>query len=297
MWPHRILVTGAGGFVASHLIPALHGAFPGTQVVGAGHQPRPGLHPLDVTDPQSVSALVERLRPDACVHLAAIAAIAAARETPRLAWSVNLQGTLALAEAIFAHAPECLLVYVSSADIYGASFRCGRPLDEDAAPAPLNTYGATKAAADLALGALSAERQLRVVRVRPFNHTGPRQSADFVVPAFARQVARIAVGLQEPVIHTGALDPQRDFLDVRDVCQAYVACLRTPPEAGTVLNLASGVPRRVGDILADLLDRSGVKALVRPVSHLLRPSDIPVGLGHANRARMLLGWEPRIPWS
>ena len=75
---------------------------------------------------------------------------------------------------------------------------------------------------------------LRVLRMRPFNHTGPGQSDAFVVPAFARQVARIAAGLQPPVLQVGALDPQRDFLDVRDVCAAYAAglaarrCRRAP---------------------------------------------------------------------
>ena len=101
----------------------------------------------------------------------------------------------------------------------------GVALDESAAAAPMNTYAATKAAADLALGAMVNEG-LRVIRLRPFNHTGPGQSPDFVVPAFARQIARIETGLQPPVMRTGALAPRRDFLDVRDVYAAYIACLQ-----------------------------------------------------------------------
>ena len=87
-----------------------------------------------------------------------------------------------------------------------------------------NLYAASKAAADLALGAMTVDG-LRVVRVRPFNHTGPGQSPDLVVAAFARQVARIAAGVQAPVIDVGSLESWRDFLDVRDVCAAYMACI------------------------------------------------------------------------
>src|SRR6185437_13750265 len=90
--------------------------------------------------------------------------------------------------------------------------------------APINAYGATKAAADLALGSM-AEHGLRCVRLRPFNHTGPGQSEQFVVAAFARQIARIAAGLQPPLLEVGNIDTRRDFLDVRDVCSAYAACI------------------------------------------------------------------------
>ena len=295
MTPRRILVTGASGFVASHLIPRLGSAFPDAELTLCSIEP--GAVVLDVTDAAAVDALVGAVRPDACVHLAAIAAIPAARQDPELAWRVNLHGTLALARAVLRHAPECSFLYVSSADIYGRSFRAGIALDERAVPAPLNTYGATKAAADLAVGALAAEG-LRAVRLRPFNHTGPGQSDAFVVAAFARQVARVAAGLQPPVLRVGALDPQRDFLDVRDVCDAYVACLRHGDalEPGIILNLASGTPRRIGDVLDDLLRLAGVEAAPETGAALLRPTDIAVACGDAALARSLLDWAPRRAW-
>ena len=246
-----------------------------------------------------MQAGVEAARPDAVVHLAAVAAPAQARRDPDEAWRVNLGGTLNVARAILEAAPACTLLFASSADAYGASFRDGRALDETAALAPLNTYGATKAAADLALGALAAEAGLRCVRVRPFNHTGPGQSEAFVVPAFARQVARIAAGTQEPVLRVGALDPMRDFLDVRDVCAAYAAVLARRDELapGTILNVASGQPRRIGDVLQELMAASGVRAEVQADAGRMRPSDIAVAEGDAGLARRLLGWVPRIDWS
>ena len=289
MPPRRILVTGAGGFVGQHLMRALAAAFPTTVLASAK---------FDITDAAAVDAAIAEAPPDALVHLAAIAAIPAARADPDLAWRVNLGGTLNLARALLAHAPAATMVFASSADIYGASFRAGQPLAEDALPAPLNTYAATKAAADLALGAMAAEG-LHVIRVRAFNHTGAGQAPAFVIPAFAEQVARIAAGLQPPVLRVGDLSAFRDFLDVRDVCAAYAACIlhadALPP--GTVLNLASGQPRRVGDVLQSLLDAAGVTAEVQTDSARLRPTDIPLAAGDAGLARRLLGWAPAVPWT
>ena len=289
MAPRRILVTGASGFVGTHLMPVLAAAFPGAALDAAR---------FDITDPAAVAAAIAASPPDALVHLAAVAAISAARQDPDRAWRINLGGTLNLARALLAHAPGCMMVFSSSADIYGASFRGGQPLAENALLAPLNTYAATKAAADLALGAMAAADGLRVVRVRAFNHTGPGQSLDFVVPAFAGQVARIAAGLQPPVLQVGDLSPLRDFLDVRDVCAAYAACVRQggalPP--GTILNLASGQPRRMADVLQSLLDVAGVQAEPQTDPSRLRPSDIPLAAGDSALARRLLGWTPSIPW-
>lgn len=211
----RILLTGASGFVGRHLLPRLRQAFPDAKLV---------MPSFDIADIAAVEATVRATVPDACIHLAAIASIPAARENPEQAWRVNLHGTLGLVQAVRAHAPACLFLFASSGDAYGASFRSGAALDETAPVAPLNIYAATKAAADLALGVFATEG-LRVVRFRPFNHIGPGQSPSFAIPAFARQLALIAAGRQEAVLRVGALDPQRDFLDVRDVCAAYVCCL------------------------------------------------------------------------
>lgn len=291
--PTRIMVTGASGFVAQHLVPRLRRSFPDSMLLlcGTGHID------LDVGDAEAVQALVAQERPDACVHLAAISAVGAARDDPARAWRVNLHGSLELARAILAFAPGCTLLYVSSAEVYGHSFASGEKVTETTALAPMNTYAATKAAADLALGAMVGDG-LRVIRVRPFNHTGPGQSADFAVPAFARQIARIAAGRQAPTMTVGSLDPLRDFLDVRDVCDAYTACLGNaealPP--GCILNVASGLPRRIGDVLTTLLELAGVEATVAADSVLQRRAEIQVACGDSARIWELLGWAPSIPW-
>jgi nucleoside-diphosphate-sugar epimerase len=287
--PRRILMTGASGFVGRHLLPALESSFPGVEIFAER---------INVIDRDAVSHAVRDARPDACIHLAAITSVMGAGRDPDQAWRVNLHGTLNLAHAVLRQAPSCHLLFASSAEIYGGSFEAGRPLDEMALLSPMNTYAATKAAADLALGARASEG-LRAVRLRLFNHTGPGQSEAFVVPAFARQIARIEAGRQLPPLRVGTLDSLRDFLDVRDVCGAYVACLRSAAELlpGTIVNIASGVPRKIGDILNDLLDMAGLRIEIVSDNERMRSSEIISASGDAGRARQLLGWTPKIPWT
>jgi GDP-4-dehydro-6-deoxy-D-mannose reductase len=287
--PGRILLTGASGFVGRHLSTALSAAYPDATLIAPE---------IDVRDADAVTAMVRDAAPEACIHLAAVSSVIAAAQNEDQAWRVNLHGTLHVARAILRHAPRCLMLFVSSADAYGSSFRAGVPVTEDTALAPMNVYGASKAAADLALGSM-ATQGLRVIRLRSFNHTGPGQSAEFAVPAFARQIAGIAAGLQPPMLHVGNLDTWRDFLDVRDVCRAYVRCVTSGDTVapGTILNLASGQPRRIGDVLSDLQAMAGVEIEVRTDQSRVRATDLRMACGDATRARELLGWTPTIPWS
>jgi len=149
--PERILLTGASGFVGHHLRNALAAAFPAAAL---------NMPAFDLTDDAAVDSAVRDVAPDVCIHLAAVSAIAAAERNERQAWDVNLHGTLRLAHALLRHVPGCQMIFPASADAYGRSFRSGSALDETAPLAPMNIYGATKAAADLALGAM-AERHRR----------------------------------------------------------------------------------------------------------------------------------------
>lgn len=286
--PGRILVTGASGFVGRHLMPALAAAFPRAALLTPS---------MDVRTVSDVEAVIRSDTPDVCVHLAAVSAIATAQHDPDDAWKTNFHGTLSLARTLSRHAPGCQLLYVSSAEAYGASFKSGQPVDETAPLAPLNAYAETKAAADLVLGGM-ADQNLRVVRLRPFNHTGPGQAPQFVIAAFARQIARIAVGLQAPVLQVGNLETWRDFLDVRDVCAAYVACIarRDLLASGTILNIASGQARRIGDILSDLVAIAGIDIKIELDSTRVRATDIRMACGDALQARSRLGWAPTLPW-
>lgn len=297
----RVLITGATGFVGPYLVEELR-RLPGREVavmptaLAAGEHPLLGpVLQLDVTDMAAVTALIRQTRPTHVVHLAGLAATTAANANEALAWQVHVFGVLNLAHAILEHVPQCVLLNVGSGQVYGATARSGRPLSETALLAPTNTYEVTKAAGDLAVGGL-AGRGLASVRFRPFNHTGPGQTGDFVVPSFAMQIARIEARLQAPIVRVGNLDAERDFLDVRDVVSAYALAIAKSDKIapGTILNLSSGVPRKIQAILDSLLALSRVRISVEIDSGRMRPSETPRYVGDATLAKTMLDWSPQI---
>jgi GDP-4-dehydro-6-deoxy-D-mannose reductase len=287
-------VSGASGFVGGWLCQRL-------RETGVEVEPilsRDEAVGADIRDAAAVEEEIARLRPFAVVHLAAVAAPAEARADPREAWDINLMGTLHLAQAVLKHAPSARFVYAGSSEAYGGAFaRSPAPVTETAGLEPLGVYGATKAAADLMLGQMARDG-LAVTRFRPFNHTGPGQSARYVVSDFARQIARIEAGLAEPVISVGNLKAERDFLDVRDVVEAYAkaACGPDAPLEGAAFNLATGNPWSVRRVLETLLSMSRVPVTVTGDPARLKPNDVARASGDASAVRDALGWEPRIPF-
>jgi GDP-4-dehydro-6-deoxy-D-mannose reductase len=293
----RVLMTGSDGFVGPHVENALRRVYDAeveiiaTSKAGGAHPVFGKMEALDVTDGSAMRSAIAHSQPTHVIHLAALAAVGAASSDPDKAWATHVDGTRNLANAILEYAPGCWLLNVGSGLIYGETARSGQPLDENALPAPVDDYGVTKAAADLALGAL-ARRGLRVVRLRPFNHIGPGQTEAFAIPAFAMQIARIEAELIEPVLRVGNLDARRDFLDVRDVARAYALTVQHTHKlkSGVILNVASGIPCRIGDMLQTLLAQSQVAITVEHDPARMRASDLPLIVGNAARARELLGW-------
>ena len=279
----RLLLTGGNGFVGQHLQRHLRQSAPEVKILA----PK-----LDITDPHATKMAIETAQPDALLHLAAISAPAEAASAPDHAWAVNVQGTLNLAQAVLAHAPACRFMFVSSAEVYGRAFLRGTPATEDTPPEPLTPYARTKAAAEDGLAALPG---LNLLRLRPANHTGPGQTPAFVVPAFARQIARIEEGLQPPVLTTGNLDARRDFLDVQDVCAAYASALALPSfTPGEILNIGAGATQRIGDLLEILLGLSKARIRVELDPAKQRAAEIPVAEIDTTRAKARLGWAPRV---
>ena len=186
-------------------------------------------------------------RPDVVVHLAAQTSVGESFHDPGQSCRVNVDGTLALARILMDQLPSALLVHASSAEVYGLSFQSGHPLNEDAPMVPANPYAAARTAIDLALGEMTL-RGLRLVRPRLFNLVGAGQSDAFVLPSFCRQFAWAEQDRWPAVIRVGALDRWRDFVEVRDGCDALCAAIRhaetLPP--GIAINIASRVSRRVG---------------------------------------------------
>jgi nucleoside-diphosphate-sugar epimerase len=279
----RIWITGAAGFVGRRLSVRLRSA--GHAVIGVDRE-------VEITDAPRLARSLASARADAVIHLAALSSPAHSLREPELAARVNYLGTRAVLEAVRTTAPRARVLLVSSGDVYGSHAAGGAPFRETDPLAPRTPYARSKACADL-LGASYAERGLEIVRVRPFNHTGPGQSPVFVAPAFARQVAAIAAGRGEPVITVGNLASVRDFLDVDDVLDAYQRLLDAAVPVGTY-NVASGVGRPISELLDALIEIAGVRCTIAVDPERVRPTDSAIG--DAGRLRAATGWEPRTAW-
>lgn len=298
----RILVTGANGFVGRHLVAALAAPGQNCEIIAGTHDSISVRQPpdvrcvqLDVTDDAQVRSVIADEQPTHLFHLAGIASPMEAERDTRKTWDVNVFGTLNVAMAVAETAKQCRFVLCSSAEVYGESFRSAQPLTEEAAFNPTNVYGASKAAADLMVGQM-AKRGVRAIRLRPFNHTGPGQSDRFVAPAFASQIAAIERGEQEPIIKVGSLTSYRDFLDVRDVVDAYVRAIvhfDSLPN-GCALNIATGSPVQISEILNILLSLSSKKIEIAEDTSRAPKNGIARVSGNADSMKRLLGWVPRI---
>lgn len=292
MAQHRLLVSGAGGFVGSTLAELIEQHPLREDIVLASLTDSDG-QTVDIRDPGALEVLVASFGPTAVIHLAAIASPRLASQRPDEAWAVNLMGTFNLAHTVLKHCPEARFIFAGSSEAYGESFALSDvPLTEDSSFKPLSPYGATKAAADIMLDQMSRQG-LKVTRFRPFNHTGPGQSALYVIPSFARQIVRIERGWQEPVMRVGNLAAQRDFLDVRDVARAYLDAALSEQDAVEAFNLSTGKPTAIAEMLETLVAHSTASIKIEVDPTLLRPGEIPVVSGNPRRAEDVFGWRPQ----
>ncbi len=280
----RATVTGAGGFVGPHLVAHLRER--GDDVT---EMDLLGPVELDVTDADSVLTRFAEAKPEVVYHLAALSHVGQSWSSPGTSFRVNAEGTLHALHACRELGIPRVVVILSS-EVYGNAAPEDIPLRETAPLRPVTPYGASKVAADfLALQAFLADG-LNVVRVRPFGHTGPGQSDQFVVPALASRIARAeAAGVEE--IPVGSLTAVRDLSDVRDVVRAY-RLLAGHGEAGEVYNVCSGRGVSIQEIADALLAHATrpIRLVTDPA--LVRPVDAPRMIGDNTRLRETTGWAP-----
>ena len=222
MAKNKWLVTGSAGFCGSALVDLL--VAQGCQVFGVdvaavdAHTaqrlgPAYELIQADLADADAVHRLVADVEPDYIVHLAALTNPAA----PLAALvEANVYGTVHLLDAVKVAAPACTVLIAGSSAQYGLTQPHENPITEAQNFRPITYYAVTKATQDL-VGAMYSAAGVRVIRTRAFNAVGPRQKANFVSAAFAKQIAEIERGLRPPVIEVGNLEARRDFVDVRDL--------------------------------------------------------------------------------
>jgi len=301
----RSLITGIGGFAGGHLVAAL--AARGDQIAGCDfgrdsyaqlepYRDRIELVEADILDGEALASLMQRFLPEVVFHLAAITHVGQAWQMRRETLEVNVVGTATVLEAAAALEPKPKVVVASSGQVYGAAVRDGVPVDEGHATRPLGPYGASKLCTEILAEQAWRGEGLPTVTLRTFNFTGPWQSPAFVCGDFARQIAHAEVGLGPGVMTVGNLEARRDFCDVRDVIDGYLLAVQHA-EPGSIYNLASGVPVRIGDILEDLIEMARVPIEVRQDASRMRPAEISTLVGDASLAREQLGWQPSTPFS
>jgi len=297
----RVLITGITGFAGSHLAERLVAS--GDEVHGFAFEtpPFPNLvavereirvHRGDVTSVEDLRDAFRASRPDAVVHLAGQAIPTQAAKDPVGAVRVNVLGTAAVLAALDA-AVDASLVFASSAEVYGSP--ASSPIDENAPVEPLNPYAATKVAAE-ALVREAGDRERRpVVILRPMNQIGPRQHPGLVASAFAKQIADAEAGKGPPVIRHGSLDARRDFLDVRDMADAYARAAELRPSGAEIFNVGTGRAVQIREILTTLIGLARIPVRAELDPDRTRPGTATTLALDAARFRRRTGWEPRTP--
>jgi GDP-4-dehydro-6-deoxy-D-mannose reductase len=297
----RILVTGITGFAGSFLAEAL---LPGRDVqlwgVHRPGKPLPGSLPAgaltwaacDLADRAATIDLVRQAKPDQIYHLAGYASTGRSYREPDTAWEGNLTATRNLLAAVTAWGGQPRILHVSSGLVYGEPKEADQLVNEEALLRPASPYAASKAAADLAAYQASRTAGLPIIRVRPFNHIGPRQSPDFAVSHFAQQLAAIEAGRQAPLLETGDLRPRRDLTDVRDMVRAY-QLLMDKGTPGAVYNAGSGQAWSMHEVLERLLALGRVRPEIRQKTQPERAREAAALRADCRKLRDATGWQPQ----
>ncbi|MFP4500451.1 MAG: GDP-mannose 4,6-dehydratase [Candidatus Hydrogenedentota bacterium] len=284
----RALITGAEGFVGGHLTGHLRAT--GWDVVRASLAGEPGTLRCDIRDVAQVSGLFAQAGPVTHVfHLAGVALEPEANASPNRAFQVNLEGTVNLLTQMQAVCPGARFINIGSAAAYGLPQHL--PITEEHPLEPAAPYGISKAAADHYCAFMHHAFALDIVRMRPFNHSGPGQPAGFVLPGFAHQIAAIERGDAPPVVRVGNLAARRDFLHVRDVVRAYESAARDGA-SGAAYNVCSGNAVCIRDALDRLIAQAGTPVDVEEDPARMRPVDTPEVRGSHARLSADTGWEP-----
>ncbi len=305
----KCLITGVTGFVGSHLAEFLL-ARDDVEVFGIERwrsktdniehfKDKIILHECDMRDASSVRKVIEEVRPDRIFHLAAQSFVPVSWQAPAETLTTNIIGQLNIFEAVRAMKDldgyNPFIQIAGSSEEYGMVYENETPIKETNPLRPLSPYGVSKVGQDLLGYQYFMSYGLNVVITRGFNHTGPRRGEVFVCSDFARQVALIEKGKQEPVMHVGSLTARRDFTDVRDMVKGYWVALEKG-KPGESYNICSGKDYSIQQVLDILLSLTDKKIEVKQDTKRMRPSDVPILLGDNTKFCKQTGWQIEIPF-
>jgi GDP-4-dehydro-6-deoxy-D-mannose reductase len=250
-------------------------------------------HQADLLDRDRVDTLVREIQPQWVFHLAALSSPAASWDDPAETIATNAGIEANLLAALVKQKPMPRVVVVGSADEYGRPVGRARRLDEATPLRPLTPYGVSKVTQDLLALQYHLSHGLAAIRMRPFNHAGPRQAPHFAIASFAQQIARIELGKQPPILKVGNLEARRDFTDVRDIVRAYLLAAEKG-KPGEVYNIGSGTAPRLRELVAMLLKMTPATIALEVDPARTHPVEAEVSVCDARRFQRLTGWHPRI---
>ncbi len=303
----KVLITGITGFVGSHLADyilslkdkniELHGIMrwrsPIENIETIADKIH--LHYCELLDFKSTLDLISKIKPHFIFHLAAQSYVMTSFNAPVNTIETNICGTINLLEAIRYSKTDPIVHICSSSEVYGQVKKNEVPINEKQPFRPASPYGVSKVGEDMAAYQYFLSYGIKTIRTRMFTHTGPRRGRVFASSAFASQIARIEMGLQDPVIHAGNLKSIRTFCDVRDTVRAYWLLVHKCPP-GEVYNIGGQTTMTVGKMLDILLGMTDKKIKIKIEPYLIRPSDVTLQIPDNSKFKKVTGWQPEIPF-
>ncbi len=303
----KVLITGITGFAGSHLAEYLLAHHKEVEIYGTRRWRSPmtnldpdvarkiHFHECDLRDSSNVLQLLDTIRPDRIVHLAAQSFVQTSWTAPNETLTSNVIGQLNILEAVKKLGIRPRIQIAGSSEEYGLVHENELPIKETNPLRPLSPYAVSKVAQDLLGIQYFYSYKIPVIVTRGFNHTGPRRGEVFAESSFAKQIAAAEIGLHPPVIEVGNLSAKRDYTDVRDMVRAYWLALEHG-EAGQTYNISSGKIYSIREVLDLLLNFSTTKMKIEQRPDRMRPSDVPVLLGDNQKFCKVSRWEPVIPF-
>jgi GDP-4-dehydro-6-deoxy-D-mannose reductase len=293
----RLLVTGAGGFVGSHLIELLEPDHrnitcwlrPGTAPLVRGT--RVTWREIEMHDREAVARAIAEDAPDHIYHLAGVPHVGGSWEHTHETFAGNVLATHHLLAAVRRAELRPRILITSTGFVYAP---LNRAITEHDLVRPNSPYGTSKLAQEMLAQRAWQDDGIAALIARAFNHVGPRQAPSFVASSIARQIAEIEAGTRPPTLMMGNVDSERDIMDVRDTVRAYRAMM-TSARPGVPYNVSSGVPVKVRALVGMMQARARVPIAIEQDPARFRPNDTPLVLGDHSRLTADTNWTPRIP--
>ncbi len=305
----KALITGITGFVGSHLAEYILENYPQWEIIGLARWRSPKDNILgildkvtlcygDLTDYTSLYRIFDEHKPERVFHLAAQSYVDFSFVAPQNTLNCNIIGTCNLLEAVRSlkesDGYDPVIHICSSSEVYGQVYEDEVPITENNVLRPASPYAVGKVGEDMLAMQYWLSWKIKTIRTRMFTHTGPRRGEVFVVSNFAKQVAAIEAGLQEPTIMVGNLESVRTFSDVRDAVRAYWLLIEKC-RPGEVYNIGGTETMKIGEMLERLIGLStkpDIKVQVDPKR--LRPSDVTLQIPCIDKFQNETGWKCEI---